>query len=397
MINQFPKLPQVVPFGHRRGVPRVCVVDSKPHIRMFLAAALEDLGFVSHQCGRAPEVNDAVASFTPDVVVIGLVAPEHGVSDTIRALASRRFAGKVMLFGGRASMTLMALHELGENMGLSMLPPLLTPFRDSDLQKNLSGFLPVRPSPNIGVDIGEALDEGWLELWYEPTIDLRHMSLRGAETTLRVRHPSWGVIAPAHLPSDDSDPQFRRLAEFIRARAMTDWIAFAAGRSPIEITVHLPMAALESPGFIEQLYAELPGHAASAKLTVGINSGEVGRDPALARQGAKRLTAHNIGVAIDDVIGDVSWAEISDFPIAELRVDRTFVEGCADDQQKRSACGTVLRMAEQLKARTTATGIESPADFQAVCDMGFTLGQGGLFGKPMDAGTFARTMLKQRH
>ena len=112
---------------------------------------------------------------------------------------------------------------------------------------------------------------------------------------------------------------------------------------------------------------------------------------------AKQLTAHNVGVSIDDVIGDVSWAEIPDFPIAELRVDQAFFEGCASDQQKRSACGTVLQIAEQMKARTIATGIESSEDFQAVCDMGFTLGQGSLFAKPMEAGAFARTMLKQRH
>jgi hypothetical protein len=35
-------------FGRRRMAPRVCVVDHKPHIRTFLAEALEDLGFLSY-------------------------------------------------------------------------------------------------------------------------------------------------------------------------------------------------------------------------------------------------------------------------------------------------------------------------------------------------------------
>jgi EAL domain-containing protein (putative c-di-GMP-specific phosphodiesterase class I) len=364
---------------------------------MFLSTTLEELGFVTHQCGRVLEVTEALSSFTPDVVLIGHLTPEYGISDTIRSLASMRFQGKVMLFGGRASLTLMALHELGENMGLSMLPPLLTPFRDSDLQKNLASFLPIRVSPNVSVDVGEALGKGWLEVWYQPNIDLRLMSLRGAEAALRLRHPSWGVLAPSQLAPSDSDPRFQGLAEFVRSRTMTDWTAFAAGRPPIEFTVNFPMAALESPEFIEQMCLQIPQHSMSAKLMVGINSAEVGRDPALARRVAKQLTAYNVGVSIDDVIGDVSWAEIPDFPIAELRVDQVFIEGCASDQQKRSACGTVLQIAEQLKARTIATGIESSADFQAVCDMGFTLGQGPLFAKPMEAGAFARTMLKQRH
>jgi EAL domain-containing protein (putative c-di-GMP-specific phosphodiesterase class I)/CheY-like chemotaxis protein len=395
--SQFPKLNQIVPFGHRRGAPRVCVVDGKPHIRLFLSSTLEELGFVTHQCGRVLEATEALSSFTPDVVLIGHLTPEYGISDTIRALATMRFRGKVMLFGGRASLTLMALHELGENMGLSMLPPLLTPFRDSDLQKNLASFLPIRLSPNVEVDVGEALGKGWLEVWYQPNIDLRLMSLRGAEAALRLRHPSWGILAPSQLAPSDSDPRFQGLAEFVRARTMTDWTTFATARPPIEFTINFPLAALESSEFIEQLCRELPRQSVSARLLVGINSAEVGRDPALARRVAKQLTAHNVGVSIDDVIGDVSWAEIPDFPIAELRVDQVFIDGCASDQQKRSACGTVLQIAEQMKARTIATGIESSEDFQAVCDMGFTLGQGSLFAKPMEAGAFARTMLKQRH
>jgi EAL domain-containing protein (putative c-di-GMP-specific phosphodiesterase class I) len=57
-------------------------------------------------------------------------------------------------------------------------------------------------------------------------------------------------------------------------------------------------------------------------------------------------------------------------------------------------CGIVLGIAERLGARTVAKGIEAPSDFKAACGMGFDLGQGALFGKPMDARKFARTMLR---
>ena len=39
-------------FGHRRLTPRACVVDSKKHLRLFLSDALEDLGFVTSECGQ---------------------------------------------------------------------------------------------------------------------------------------------------------------------------------------------------------------------------------------------------------------------------------------------------------------------------------------------------------
>ena len=43
-------------FGHRKVMPRACVTDSKKHLRTFLSDALEDLGFVTGECGNADEL-----------------------------------------------------------------------------------------------------------------------------------------------------------------------------------------------------------------------------------------------------------------------------------------------------------------------------------------------------
>jgi DNA-binding NtrC family response regulator len=119
-----------VQFGRRRAVPRVCVVDAKPHIRRFLADTLQELGFVTRECGRLTELSEVLADFQPDLVVLGLLKPESEVTKALQVMMAARFAGRVMLFGGRASTALMGLQELGEQVGLAMLPPLATPFRD---------------------------------------------------------------------------------------------------------------------------------------------------------------------------------------------------------------------------------------------------------------------------
>ena len=177
---------------------------------------------------------------------------------------------------------------------------------------------------------------------------------------------------------------------------MADLAYFTAGRLPIELTIHLPMVALKETQVVERVCLQLPDHLAIARLLVEVSSSEIGQNPELARRVAKNLENYNVGISIDDVIADVSWAEMADFPIAALNVDRSFIKGCADDRHKRSACGTVVRIASRLNARTVAKGIETTADFQAVCDMGFDLGQGDLFAKLMDAGKFARTLLPRR-
>ena len=381
-------------FGRRRMAPRVCVVDHKPHIRTFLAEALEDLGFLAHQCGRASELNAALKGDEFDLIVVGSLAPESDVTRVLHVLSLTGYRGKVMLFGARASSPMLAHHELGEHLGLGMLPPLRTPFRDSDLQENLSSFLPIPAPPSLPIDVEEALGNRWLELWYQPKIDLRRMSLRAAEAQVWMRHPGWGIVAPDGFIQTDSDPQFRGLSDFVVKRAMTDWVYFTERRSPVELVVPLPVAIFEDAAFIDRLCLGLPAHATSAKLTVEISSIDAGRDTALVKRAARQLERSNVAISIDDVMAETSWIDIGDFPIAELQVGPGFISGCSVDRDKRAVCGKVLSIAERIGARTTAKGLDASADFRVVCDMGFDLGQGALFAKPMEAHRFARTVLR---
>jgi EAL domain-containing protein (putative c-di-GMP-specific phosphodiesterase class I) len=371
------------------------VVDGKLHIRTFLSDKLEELGFIAHHCARAVDMRTALANYEPDLVVLGLLKPESDVTNTLNVMALTGFAGKVMLFGGRASTALLALHDLGEQLGLGMLPPLRTPFRDSDLNENLSPLLPIAAAPSLDVDVDEALRNGWLELWYQPKINLREMTVAGAEALVRMRHPNWGIVSPASFVPGENDPGLVSLSEFVVERAMADWNAMAHGRNPLEMTVHLPVAVLEDPEFIDRMCLQIPDHAAFTKLIVEINSVDLGRNHELVRKAAKQLQTYNVGISIDDVMAESSWVDVVDFPIAELQVEGSFINGCADDRNKRMACEMVVDIAERLKARTTAKGIEQTLDCRAVCKMGFDFGQGFLFAKPMEMHRFARTMLRQ--
>ena len=383
-----------VQFGRRRAVPRVCVVDAKPHIRRFLSEALQELGFITRDCGRLTELSEALTDFQPDLVVLGLLKPESEVTKALQVLLTAHFTGRVMLFGGRASTALMGLQELGEQVGLGMLPPLGTPFRDSDLHQNLSPFLPIPDSPAFDVDVEEALRNNWLELWYQPKINLREMVLAGAEALVRMRHPTWGIVPPASFIPDADDPNLRALSEFVVERAMSDWTFFSTGRTPIDMTIHLPAALLGDTGFVERMWLRLPDHVAFAKLFVEIDSAEARRDHVLVRRAARHLRNYNVGISIDDVMAEASWVDIADFPIAELQVDADFINGVADDRAKRAACEMALEIAKRLGARTVAKGLERTADCRTVCQLGFEIGQGFLFAKPMEAARFARTMLR---
>src|ERR1700680_1734670 len=59
-------------FGRRKVTPRVCVADSKQHIRTFLGEALEELGFITCECTQVSNLGALVDAQLPDLLVLGL-------------------------------------------------------------------------------------------------------------------------------------------------------------------------------------------------------------------------------------------------------------------------------------------------------------------------------------
>jgi EAL domain-containing protein (putative c-di-GMP-specific phosphodiesterase class I) len=378
-----------VGFGRRRVAPRVRIFDRKPYVRIFLAETFEDLGFVAECWAQPGEILPSLDAVEPDLAVIVVPDGDAGVEDVLRLLAAARFRRKVMLMGSRSMPAVAGAQRFGEELGLAMLPVLGTPFRTRELKERLAGLLPAEAAPPLPVDLIEAFANNWLELWYQPKIDPHTLTARGAEALIRVRHPSWGIVPPAHFLPEEGDPHFRALSDFVVLKAIADWTQFAIDGVPIEIAINLPAAVLADPDFVRRMRRQLPDHPAFNRLIVEIDSSElIGGVPQV-----RGLGAAGIGVSIDNVgVEHSSLVGLEKLPVVELKVTRHVVNGCAQDRLKRALCATILDIARRLGARTVAEGVETRADLIAAREIGFDLVQGFLFGKPTEARKFARTL-----
>ena len=267
----------------RHAVPRACVVEDKPHIRTFICDMLDELGFLTEAVPHAMDIRTVLDMVNPSLIILSVPGDASRVPGVLIRLAAEGYRGNVMLFGGRAAPAVASAQQLGEKLRLAMLPPLGTPFRDKDLAQNLAVFLPIRPAVAAPIDVAEALDQGWLELWYQPKIDPHRLSLCGAEALIRMRHPELGIVPPAYFIPPAGDPQLRALSQFVIERAIADWIAFASSDAPIELAVNLPLAMLRDETFVALIRREMPAHPGFPGLVVEIDSAEVAADPAGTR------------------------------------------------------------------------------------------------------------------
>ena len=177
-------------FGHRKLTPRACIADSKKHLRTFLAEALEDLGFITSECGQALELDTVLDAERPDLLVLGVSVDGIEVSKILETLVRKDYRGKVLVIGQPDSIIVKAVRQIGDEYGIAMLPALSTPFSAGTLRDSLASLLPLEPAPSPAVDVPEALKAGWLELWYQQKIHLRTLVPSGAEALIRMRHPA---------------------------------------------------------------------------------------------------------------------------------------------------------------------------------------------------------------
>jgi EAL domain-containing protein (putative c-di-GMP-specific phosphodiesterase class I) len=378
------------PFGKRKIKPRACIVESKHHVRSMLSEAFEEQGFIPHACATLDDLDISLRSDFPDLIVISFSMNGLAATDILNLLAIRAFAGMVLLIGPPDAPAVRGAREFGEKLALDLLPMLPTPFSDKDLHASVAALVQAEP-PSPPVDVAEALGAGWLELWYQPKVDARSLALGGAEALIRMRHPSWGIVPPAYFIPDEDDPSFRALSQFVIGRVFQDWRYLVAKSGSIHISINLPLAFFTEANAVDDLRLQFPDHPAFDGLTVEVDGSEVVQNLPLAVEAAQRLRFHNIGFSIDDV--GTEWpalAALSEFPFAEIKLDRKFVDGSSSARLKRSVCRQIVDLARRHGVKTVAEGVETRDDFVAMHGIGVDFIQGFLFGKPMTTRKFAR-------
>ena len=373
------------------------IVDDEPQVRAFVSKALVGAGFIPHEFSRVPEVEAALTLFKPEVIVLDLSLGATDAVEMMRSLAASRFAGKILLVSGHDATTLDEVRKIGERRGLAMLPSLRKPFRLQELRARLAEVIEPTSVVAGGSDLEAALQNNWLELWYQPKIELKSMTVCGAEALIRLRHPERGIMLPAAFLPAPGDPLYLPLTDFVVRRSLADWSSFAAWPSisgewtTKRLAINVPASILQSADFVSKVRRHLPTHAQFPGLIVEVTEDEAISDPELAREIAIQLQLYNIHVSIDDFgAGHSLFARLNELPFAELKLDRSFVDGCSADERKRSMCRTVVDLAHRSRLMAVAEGVESDEDLQTLIGMGYDMAQGYFFAKPMKSEEFVQ-------
>jgi diguanylate cyclase (GGDEF)-like protein/PAS domain S-box-containing protein len=252
---------------------------------------------------------------------------------------------------------------------------------------------------SLGVELRRAHDAKEFELYYQPQIRLSDEAVVGAEALLRWRHPERGILAPGAfidtLAASSIAPAVSRWIVETACAATAKWRAegLALGRIGVNLFPNqLGDEALLAD--IDQVLQATGLPAQTLELEITENVALNFEDDAEVLQ---KLRDKGLMLAFDDFgTGYASLSYLTRFPLARIKIDRSFVAKITDDAGDAAIVRSLIAMAHNLGLEVIAEGVETRAQAEFLLNERCQEAQGFLFGRPLPAAEF-EALLRGRH
>jgi diguanylate cyclase (GGDEF)-like protein/PAS domain S-box-containing protein len=247
----------------------------------------------------------------------------------------------------------------------------------------------------IETGLRNALGNGELLLHYQPKYSIQNGKIIGAEALVRWRHPVRGLVPPSEfIPLAEATGLVVQVGEWVLETACAQAQAWKhAGLPAIRLAVNVSA---------REFTAALPGRVSETLKRYGLEPSwlelEITESTLMHNIDRvigimDRITAMGVTLSLDDFgTGYSSLSYLKRFPIDTLKIDRSFTIGIPEDTNDCAIANTIISIAQQLKHKVIAEGVETAEQLAFLKNSGCDEVQGYLFSKPLEADAFERAL-----
>jgi diguanylate cyclase (GGDEF)-like protein/PAS domain S-box-containing protein len=247
-------------------------------------------------------------------------------------------------------------------------------------------------------NLRRALAHDEFELHYQPKVDLHTKKIVGAEALLRWNTPDVGMVPPSEfIPIAEETGLIIPIGSWVLEQAC---MQAAAWRKRLAPTMHIAVNLSARQFQDERLTAvvtdvlarsALAPEALDLEITESLLMGDSERLMPIF----DTLTGMGVRFSIDDFgTGYSSLSYLQRFPIANLKVDRSFIRGLPDNRDAVALAQAIIAMARALGMRVVAEGVETEEQMNFLEEAGCHELQGFYFSRPVPADEFERLLTK---
>lgn len=254
--------------------------------------------------------------------------------------------------------------------------------------------LAVRTRHSLVEEFHRGLSAGEMRLYYQPKIEIASGRVIGVEALLRWQHPQQGLLGPASfIPAIEADPLAIDLDEWVIETAMQQIEAWNARGIDLTVSINVNVGAtyLLQRDFLSRLHRLLlrHDHVWRNRLTLEILETSALADISHVAQTVREARQLGIDFALDDFgVGYSSLAYLKQLPVAELKIDRSFICDMSENPDDMRIIEAVVGLAIAFGRRIVAEGVETAEQMRLAALLGCAYAQGFHVATPMPAAEF---------
>jgi diguanylate cyclase (GGDEF)-like protein len=238
-----------------------------------------------------------------------------------------------------------------------------------------------------------------ITLYYQPQIAIATGEVVGVEALLRWQHPERGMVGPEELIRvAEQTPVMRLLTGRVLREVITQLALWRDAGRPVRAAVNVSVRDLHAGDIADRVDDLLNRYALPADLLqLEITESALMADPHRVLNTITRLDRMGVAISLDDFgTGYSSLQHLRRLPLAEVKIDRSFVLGMATDRGDAAIVRSVIDLGEALGLRVVAEGVEDERTWRLLAAAGCHAAQGWFHARPMPAEDLAAWLTRYR-
>lgn len=240
----------------------------------------------------------------------------------------------------------------------------------------------------------QALEQGQLQLYYQPQVDLASGRLHGVEALARWHHPELGSVPPIRfIPLAEECGLIDGIGQWALETACRQLAAWRRqGMDVPSVAVNLSATNFHDPGLPARIARILQQEAVAASgLTLEITEEMLLNDDPNTLRTLREVHALGVRLAVDDFgTGYSSLSYLRQLPISGLKLDRSFVHDIERNTIASALTQAIAHIGQSLQLEVVAEGVENTGQLQLLLQQGYRVVQGFHFTPPLPAAALQR-------
>jgi diguanylate cyclase (GGDEF)-like protein len=224
---------------------------------------------------------------------------------------------------------------------------------------------------------------------YQPQVDLRTGRIFAVEALIRWQHPTLGMVPPMKfIPMAEETGLIVPIGDWVLLAACRQNKAWQeAGLPPMRICVNVSARQFKEKNWVSRVAGALRESGLAARyLELELTESLIMQDVAQAVATMRELQILGVQLSVDDFgTGYSSLAALKNFPVARLKIDKSFISDILTNENDRAVASAVISLGQKLNLRVIAEGVETEDQVTFLRENNCDEMQGYHFSKPIPA------------